>query len=167
MSKQERMSWVSLAVNVVIGFYYFSAAFALAESGDFYGPPMAWLVLKLVILGIILGIVGEIVLRFLTGGAADKIAADERDKLINAKAVRNGYYVLTAGAIALTWHIVVVGGLDRFAQDYPITQPTIDVMNTMLDPLAPIVIAQLLLLAGMISSSAIYASRIFYYRRGY
>jgi hypothetical protein len=167
MSKQERVSWLSLAVNLVIGFYYFSAVFALAASGEIYGPAMAGLILKLVILAVIVGIAGEIVLRILAGAASDKIASDERDKLISAKAMRNGYIVLTVGVAALTSHIVVVGGLDRFSADYPIAKPTMDFIGTVLHPLAPIVIAQFLLLASMTASTAIYASRIFYYRRGY
>ena len=167
MSKQERMSWISLAVNLVIGFYYFSAVFALAESGGFYGPAMAGLILKLIILSIALSIVAEIVLSILTGRATDKVAADERDKLISAKAMRNGYIALTIGVVVLMSHIVLVGGFDRFAADYPITGPTIDVVRTLLKPLPPIIIAQFLLLASMVGSTVIYASRIFYYRRGY
>ena len=167
MSKQERVSWVSLVINLVIGICYFSVIFAMAESGDIYGPAMAALIFQLIVIAIILGIIGEIVLHILSGRPADKVAADERDRLINAKAVRNGYYVLTAGIIALTSHIVLVGGLERFSADYPIARPTFDVIGTFLHPIAPIIIAQFLLLASMVASSAIYASRIFYYRRGY
>ena len=167
MSKQERVSWVSLAVYVVIGIYYFSAIFALAESGEIYGPAMAGLIFKMILIAIAIGVVGEIVLHILSGRAADKVVADERDKLINAKAMRNGYYVLTAGVIVLTSHIVLVGGLDRFSEDYPIARPTFDVMAMYLHPMAPIVIAQFLVLASMVAAGAIYASRIFYYRRGY
>ena len=113
MSRQERISWVSLVVNVVIGAYYFSAIFDLAESGELYGPAMAGLIFRLIVIAIVIGIAGEIVLTVLSGRAADKVSADERDRLINARATRNGYYVLTAGVILLTSHIVLVGGMNR------------------------------------------------------
>ena len=167
MSKLERASSVSLAVNLVVGIYYFSAVFALAESGDFYDPAMAALITKLVIIAITLAILGEIVLHILSGRPVDRVAADERDKQINAKAMRNGYYVVTVGMMALMSHVVVVGGLDRFPLNYPESKPVMDFIGTLLHPLAPIVIAQFLLLASIAGSTVIYASRIFYYRRGY
>ena len=38
MSKQERASWVSLVVNLVVGVYYFSANFKIAGAGNVFGP---------------------------------------------------------------------------------------------------------------------------------
>ena len=155
MSKMERAAWVSLIVEGAVAIYYFSAIFAMGPGLDIHGPAVAGLIGRVIMLAIILGIVMEIIMNGIIRRAHDKVPGDERDALISAKSYRNGYFVLGIGCAAIVGYVVLsVGG----GRAWWITE---------ILTLTPVYAAHLLLLAMMLSSGVINASRIFYYRRGY
>jgi len=96
---------------------------------------------------------------------ADKSSIDERDRLITLKASRNAYGVLTAGTMLLLLRIAVVEWVQRSGRHVPDPQSMFELLSA--GPLAPMHIAQLLLLALTLAATTMYASRIFFYRRGY
>jgi hypothetical protein len=168
MSQQERVSWVSLVVNVLIGYWYFETVLSLPPGADLFGPRMAGFAIQLVILSIIISVACEIALRMLqkqSGGDDAEGRVDERDRLINLKASRNGHGVLSLAIIIVVSQIAVLEWVRRLGRHRFDPQSMLDVLVT--GPLAPMHIVQLLLLALTLGAITVYASRIFYYRRGY
>jgi hypothetical protein len=166
MSKQERVSWVSLIVTLIVGAWYFSHVFALPADANLTGHAMTHLVMNLIAISVVLGMLSELVLRWVSlrsCAGTDRTPQDERDTLISLKATRNAYGVLFIGVVAVLSQIVLVQWVQRSAHSAPAT-----VLEQILTgPLTPLHVAQLLLLATMLASSTVYISRIFFYRRGY
>ena len=167
MSKQERVSWISLFINLVVGWWYFSEVLAIPAEVDFHSRSMGALVTTVIMLTIVLTIAAEMVLRLVAGTPADKVAQDERDVLISAKAYRNAYGLLSSGVILVV--VVIVWAQTRTAihlsqqNDWyadPLRYLLVNIGNTSF-------IAHPLLLANLVAICVVYASRIFYYRRGY
>ncbi len=170
MSEQERVSWVALVVNLLIGYWYFGRVFSLPASADLFGPGMAAFAIRLIIFAVSVTIVGEVVLRVVQkrtrrGEGVDATARDERDVLISLKASRNAYGVLAAAVIVVLVQIALLAWAQRFLWRRPEPETVLDLMVT--GPLAPMHLAQLLLLALTLAAITVYASRIVYYRKGH
>ena len=169
MSKQERVSWVSLVVNVLIGYWYFSAVLRLPPGADLFGPRMAAFAVQLIILSIVISIACEVALQVAqkhTGGSdADKSSVDERDRLINLTASRNAYVVLSVAIIVLLVRVALVEWVQRSGRHQADPRSMLEMLS--IGALAPMHIAQLLLLALTLAGITMYASRVFHYRRGY
>jgi hypothetical protein len=167
MSKQERVSWVSLIVTLIVGVWYFSYVFALPADANLTGHAMTHLVANLIAISVVLGMLSELVLRLVTlrscAGISDRTPQDERDTLISLKATRNAYIALFFGIIIVLMQIVLVEWVQRSMHSAPAT-----VLEQILTgPLSALHVAQLLLLAMMLASTTVYISRIYFYRRGY
>jgi hypothetical protein len=169
MSKQERVSWVSLVVNVLVGYWYFGRVLSLPAGADLFGPGMATFAINLIILSIFIGIACEVALNVAQKQAgasdADRNTIDERDQLINLKASRNAYGVLSVAIALLLVRVALVEWVQRSGRHVPDPQSMQELL--MIGPLAPMHIAQLLLLALTLAGITKYASRVFHYRRGY
>ena len=167
MSKQERVSWLSLSVSLVVAWLYFSHVLQL--------PPDAGLrlhsgyIVGLIVLSITLTIAGEIAFRVVMATAGrevdDSSAKDERDELIGLKATRNGHTVLSFAIIAVLAQVALI---EWFAPHVGRTGRVAETLGEAIvrGPLTPAILWQLLLAAMTLASIAIYASRIVYYRRG-
>ena len=178
MSEQERVSWVSLVINLVIGWLYFSHVFSLPASTDLFGPSIAnfamdKMVLNLIILALFVGIATEVLLKYYQKRARDArpdaTALDERDVLINLKSMRNGFYVLVGCVVVL---LVQVTLIERTARELSRRGRSMSAAQTVWEqvlsgPLSAPVLAHLLLLALTLAGIAVYVSRIVQYRRGY
>ena len=169
MSKQERVSWVSLVVNVLIGYWYFETVLRLPPGADLFGPRMAAFAVQLILLSIFISIACEVALRVAQkragGRDADKSSIDERDRLINLQASRNAYGVLSTAVALLLARVAIAGWMQRSGRHRADPQSMLEMLAT--GPLAPMHIAQLLLLALTLAAITRYASRVFHYRRGY
>jgi hypothetical protein len=170
MSKQERVSWISLIVNLVIGFWYFGRVFRLPAGTDLFGPGMAIFAVNLIILSIFIGIASEVALRVAQkqvrgGESKDATGTDERDVLISLKSSRNAYGVLSAAIFLVLVLIALLEWTQRFWHSTPDPKTVLELLAT--GPLAPMHIAQLLLLALTLAGITVYVSRIFHYRRGF
>jgi hypothetical protein len=169
MSKQERLSWVSLVVNVLIGYWYFQAVLRMPPGADLFGPRMAAFAIQLIVLSVVISVACEVALQVAQkragGSAADKNSVDERDTLINLKASRNAYAVLSTAIAVLLARVALVEWVQRSGRHGPDPHSMFELLAV--GRLAPMHIAQLLLLALTVSAITVYASRLFFYRRGY
>jgi hypothetical protein len=170
MSQQERVSWVSLLVSLLVGGWYFGHVFGLRAADGLYGPALVNFVFDLIIVGIVVGIVSEILLRWATRAgrvtAKDGVRLDERDALIGLKAARNAYRVLAASVALLLWQVAWLE-LPAARLRHLQLPPSARVIDQIVaGPMTPLLIVQLLLLALTLAGISVYASRIFYYRRG-
>lgn len=152
MSKQERASWASLIVEGFVVAYYFSRVFAMGPDADFASAEMLGLIIRVIVLAIVLGVASEIALTMLSRNT-DQVAADERDALISAKAHRNGYIALSVGVALLIGQIVLTATVPGTAERGM--------------PMTAFFTAHVLLVLMMAAGAVVYASRIFYYRRGW
>jgi hypothetical protein len=170
MSEQERVSWVSLVVSVVIGYWYFERVLGLPASADVFGPRTSAFAMRLVVLAVFVAIASEVLLRIVQkhtrgGDGTDAAAHDERDELIKLKATRNAYGVLSAAIIVVLMQVALIEWAQRYRNRTADPDTVLELILT--GPLAPMHVAPLLLLALTLSGITVYASRIFYYRRGY
>jgi hypothetical protein len=170
MSEQERVSWVSLLVNAAIGCWYFGKVLSLPASANLFGPGMGLFAIKLVTFAILFGIASEVVLRAVQrrasrGEGDDATARDERDELIDLKATRNAHGVLTAAIIVVLVQTALLGWSLGYLRPRPAPETMLELLAR--GPLAPMHMAQLLLLALTLGAITVYASRVVYYRRGY
>jgi archaellum biogenesis protein FlaJ (TadC family) len=101
MSFREKSTWVTF-VLLLVGFvvYFFNAYFVLhgVHSADGYTPPSLFFLFIALVVGFV---VIEIVMHVLFAWRSPKDAKtpkDEREKLIELKAMRPAFYVLMVGA---------------------------------------------------------------------
>lgn len=169
MSNEERVSWVALIVNVIIGTLYFSAILRAPADADLFGAGTAVFAAGLVMLAIVVGIGTQVVLQVVqstSGGGKDAAKRDERDALIELKATRNAHFLLGFLVICVLVQIALIEWAQRYWR-----RPAAEV-DTVLEllatgPLQPMHVAQLLLAALTLGAIMLNASRVFYYRRGY
>ena len=166
MSQQERVSWVSIVVTLIVGGWYFSYVFGLPADANLAGHSMTRLVANLIAISVILGMLSELVLRWVSlrscAGTTDRAPQDERDTLISLKATRNAYIAQFFGILIVLLQIVLVEWLQRSVHSAPATV----LEQILIGPLSALHVAQLLLLAMMLTSATVYVSRIYFYRRG-
>jgi hypothetical protein len=165
MTKQEGISWISLLVGLTIGWYYFSRVLALPADADLFSTGMGRFALRLVLLSVFASVASEIALKVIQqrARAMDATAVDERDQLIDLKSCRNAYIVLVCGVCAVLFQVAMLETFQRQGRSRHSPETMLEVIGT--GPLAPMHIAQLLLLVLMFASLAVSASRIAYYRR--
>jgi hypothetical protein len=167
VSKPERASWIALLVNLLVGVWYFNAVFSLPGDVNLYSPALAHLIVQLIILSIVLAIAAEVVFHVLAGQPSDKVSQDERDRLIAARAARNGYYLLAAGVFAIMARIVMAASVEQMPSYVRAWHEPGAIETLFAGPVSPLHVANLLLLAVMVAGAVVNASRVFYYRRGY
>lgn len=168
MSHEERVSWVALLVNLVVGGWYFSHVFALPADADMLGPGTFGFVVSLVVIAIILSIACEIALRIVQRASGEQDGAaprDERDALISLKATRNAHGVLGIAVVSVLVQITLIEWAARHRSSRGTPETVLELLGT--GPLQAMHVAQLLLLALTLAAITLNASRVFYYRRGY
>lgn len=107
MTQKELEAWVMVLSVIVISGWVWMDANGGGVPADVSGSAwkMVWAVGYSIVFNIIAVIVGHIVFAIFTGGReiSDE-RADERDRLINGKSMRNGYFVLSIGVLGvLIW----------------------------------------------------------------
>jgi hypothetical protein len=100
MTQKELEAWVMVLSTIVISGWVWWDATRGGVPADVSGAAwkMVWAVGYSILFNIIAVIAGHILFAIFTGGKeiSDE-KTDERDRLINGKAMRNGYFVLSIG----------------------------------------------------------------------
>ncbi len=107
MSYHEKNNYVELLSTLVVFGFYFTRMFALFTNGDMAGENANMLlgqnILWLLGISVVVHIVGHIVfataMTIITKDHDPSYVIDERDKLIELKGMRVGYYVLGGGFV--------------------------------------------------------------------
>lgn len=107
MTQKELEAWVMVLSAVVISGWIYWDAMRGGVPADVAAAAwkMVWAIGYVIVFNIAAVIVGHIVFAIVTGGKqiTDE-KTDERDRLINGKAMRNGYFVLSIGVFGvLIW----------------------------------------------------------------
>lgn len=145
-SFREKSTLGSLIILVGISAYYFAHVFKTVGV-DSAAYDLAGLGISLLVGMVILEIVFHAVIAAAAPAEANE-ASDERDRLIAAKAGRNGGVTLATGAFLIVGHIM---SNSFFGWQEWIT---------------PFITANLILLAMVIAQVVEYVSQLIYYRRG-
>ncbi|SRR5258708_2854877 len=148
MSYQERRAFVSLISTILIAAYYFVSVLQRFPEGNpysadvfrFWGSSMFILIPVSVVVQIVIAIVFSIVYSIATR-EPERPLTDERDRLIELKAIRNSLYVFVFG------FSLAMGSL---------------VIN-----MPPNVMFIVLFFSGFVSGMAGYITQIYFYRRGF
>ena len=78
MSRQERASWITLAINLIVAIGYFSGVLGMPGEVDVYSREMARLIIRITFISIVLAIAAEILIHWLSDQPRDVIPGDER-----------------------------------------------------------------------------------------
>lgn len=107
MTQKELEAWVMVLSAVVISWWLWQDATAGGLPADVPGAAwkVIWAIGYTIVFNIVAIIVGNIVFAIVTGGKTiPDEKTDERDRLINSKAMRNGYFVMSVGVLGvLVW----------------------------------------------------------------
>lgn len=155
MSVREKNLWAELLVDVVVGLYYLPKMFVLLQGGEraLTGGAMAGLVTSTVLVGIMAGVAAAVLLGLLSQDK-DAEPLDERDHSFLARGNLVAYVTLVAGVVLIISQVVIFELMPELWQERGI-------------PLSPVAIANLLLVALVLSSVVKVAAQLFSYRRGY
>lgn len=148
LSYQERSALASLIAVLVVFGIYFPNVMKLMRDDQLHAISSLGLMIGAVVALVVIEVVFQIFVAILSRGTN----ADERDRLIAAKAARNSGIAFGAGIITLIMAILaseIRGGL-----------------GDSLFLLTPIAIAQILLLLMVLAQIFEYLSQLYYYRRG-
>lgn len=140
MSYPEKNNLVSLISTLVIFGFYFFNVYELYQADFLITPAVIGLWVPVIILTIIVHVVFNIINAIATK-QDDTPPADERDKLIELKSIRNSHYLFIVGFFTS--------------------------MVFLMFSTPPLVIFNLLIFAFVVSEVFGYASQLYYYRRGF
>ena len=106
LSYREKIIWISLSSTVLIFGYYFFQAFKVFNNPDVENTTLISLFISVVILISIIQVILIIILSIANKKEAEK-GGDEREKLIEAKATKISYFILSAGAWVTAFGILL------------------------------------------------------------
>jgi len=152
MTTTEKNLWAELLVDVVVALYYFPKVFVLLRAGDgaLVSPAMAGLVVKTIVVALVVGIVVSILL----GVWREPEREDERDYQFSARGTLIAHRALAIFVALIMGQLVFEGLFPGIAKLRGIN-------------INPMVIAHLLMLSLMLSSTIKAVAQLFLYRRGY
>jgi TRAP-type C4-dicarboxylate transport system permease large subunit len=141
ISSEEKCTWVSLVIILVVFTGYFSQVFEGVTTGNLDKAEIAGLFIGTVVSVIVLEIVLHIAIAIFSVKDADQ-SLDERDRLFSMKAGNIAGWILGVG-------VLIIAG------------------KTFMGELSSLWIANLLLFSVFVSQIVSYSLKLFYYRRGY
>jgi predicted lysophospholipase L1 biosynthesis ABC-type transport system permease subunit len=97
MSSEEKRTWISALVGVVVPVAYLAIVLSKVPGTDVARIPYVWPMLTSIGVGIVAGIVLAIVAAMASPKDADR--TDERDREINQRGEYVGFYVMSIAAI--------------------------------------------------------------------
>ncbi len=147
MSYQERNITVSLISTLLIFGFYLIRMFQMHQEGNLNSNNVFSLWGTIIVLGIIVNIVSTIITQIVLSiihmvktNEEESFIADERDKLIELKGIRNSYFVFIAGVLLS--------------------------MGTLVFDMSPLMMFVLLILSGFAAAIINDISQLYFYRRG-
>lgn len=106
-SFQEKSAWGLLIGIGIVSFFYFPAAFEIANRVS-HGAPL----IAISVAGVIALIIIEAIYHAIIAVSSDGGETDERDRLFDLKAERNASIALGIGLFSLVGHIIVSNSIE-------------------------------------------------------
>lgn len=104
MTQKVLEAWVMVLSAIVISVWIWWDATSNGLPADLSAAAwkMLWAIVSVIVFNIVAMIVGNILFAVVTlGKTIPDEKADERDRLINSKGMRNGYFVLSIGVVGM------------------------------------------------------------------
>lgn len=153
MSFSEKGAWISFFSTLAIFGYYFLKIIGL---GELEGESASQAAITLLISAIVLTIIVESVFHGMlaaTNRKAAELGADERDKLIELKASKFGYGVLSVGVIMVIGRMIIL----EFNPDYADENSSLQI---------PLLTAHVLMFSFILAELVRFGGQIVLYRKG-
>lgn len=154
MATRELNLWGELLLNIIIALYYFPGAFRLIKEDKWTLEEDSGAVIGLIVGTIILAIIAGALISILISIWRKPAKKDERDYRFSARGSMIAYVSLSIFVALIIGQVMFEGLLPQIALKWWIIT-------------SPLIIAHLLMLSIMFSSTIKSVVQLFFYRRGY
>ena len=148
-SNRELNIWSELILNFVVCFYFFNGVFQLVPGSDEYVADLAGIIIGVVLIAVVYSIVVFGLINIITKAEAK----DEMDRIIDVRSYKMGYIVMDIFVTLIMCFIILNESMG-------------DIVSIGISEMTPILIAQLLLMTLVASSTVKSLSRLYYYKKG-
>lgn len=148
-SNRELNIWSELILNILVCFYFFNGVFQLVPGSDEYAADLAETIIGVVVIAVVYSIV---VFGFINTVTKEE-AKDEMDHIIDVRSYKMGYIAMDIFVTLIMCFIIFYESMGNF-------------VSIGVSEMTPILIAQLLLLTLVISSTIKSLSRLYLYKKG-
>lgn len=158
LTYREKTLWLNLLTTLaLLGYYFLSIA-----TGNLSGEAAIWLYLKVVFWIVVL----EIIVLSVLASIKKPEKPDERDRTIQARAYKYGYFVLIAGLAITLWQISVNALANRVEELPEGGQKVAEIVSAFNATATPYITINIILLTLAIAELAKSATQLIYYRKG-
>ncbi len=158
LTYREKTLWLNLLTTLVLlGYYFVSVA-----TGNLSGEEAIWLYLK-VVFGIV---VLEIIVLSVLASIQKPEKPDERDRSIQARAYKYGYFVLITGLAITLWQISVNALANRVEALPEEGHKVAEIVSAFNATATPYITINIILLTLAVAELAKSATQLIYYRKG-
>jgi|TARA_B100000315_G_C14394288_1_gene503484 hypothetical protein len=148
-SNRELNIWSELILNFVVCFYFFNGVFQLVPGSDEYVADLAGIIIGVVLIAVVYSIVVFGLINIITKAEAK----DEMDRIIDVRSYKMGYIAMDIFVTLIMGHIILNESMGN-------------IVSIGISEMTPILIAQLLLMTLVASSTVKSLSRLYYYKKG-
>ena len=148
-SNRELNIWGELILNIVVCFYFFNGVFQLVPGSDKYAADLAEIIIGVVVIAVVYSIVVFGLINIITKAEAK----DEMDRIIDVRSYKMGYIAMDIFVTLIMGHIILNESMGN-------------IVSIGISEMTPILIAQLLLMTLVASSTVKSLSRLYYYKKG-
>jgi hypothetical protein len=148
-SNRELNIWGELILNIVVCFYFFNGVFQLVPGSDKYAADLAEIIIGVVVIAVVYSIVVFGLINIITKAEAK----DEMDHIIDVRSYKMGYIAMDIFVTLIMCFIILNESMGN-------------VVSIGISEMTPILIAQLLLMTLVASSTVKSFSRLYNYKKG-
>ena len=159
LSFPEKVIWVNLITTVLLMGYYLITV--ITQNLD--GGAAAWLYLKVVFWVIVI----EIVVISILAAREKRQKGDERDKIIETRGYKWGYFVMLTGLIAALWQTAVRAIGDSLVDHPEMSEGVAQFLVKLSEHSSPFLIIHIMLITLVLAEITKASAQLFYYRRGF
>jgi len=158
LTYREKTLWLNLLTTLALLGYYFLSVM----TGNLSGEEAIWLYLKVVFWIVIL----EIIVLSVLASIQRPEKPDERDRSIQARAYKYGYFVLITGFAITLWQISVNALANRVEALPEGGQKVAEIVGAFNATATPYITINIILVTLAIAEIAKSATQLIYYRKG-
>ncbi len=148
-SNRELNIWSELILNFVVCFYFFNGVFQLVPGSDEYVADLAGIIIGAVLIAVVYSIVVFGLINIITKAEVK----DEMDRIIDIRSYKMGYIAMDIFVTLIMCFIILNESMGN-------------IVSIGISEMTPILIAQLLLMTLVASSTVKSLSRLYNYKKG-
>ena len=158
LTHREKILWINvLTVAFLFGYYFITVAFR-----PLAGEEAIWLYVKVVIYAIVIEVVAISVISVLHKPEP----ADERDRQIELKAHKWGYYIVVGGLVLILWQVALNAIADASAENSQMGESVSAFLQNMDAYSTPFINIHIILFTLALAEVVKASTQLIYYRKG-